>query len=297
MTELITVKISDLKENNTFSELVPEMTTQEYDDLVISIKDQGVRQPIHILSDKTVLDGRHRVRACKEIGIKEIQALSHELKEDEAIKFVTDTAVERRNLTKEQKVDIVLRSEELIRVLEEEAVEYKKTFKGNQHTKVVTASEDANSKKGKTSKRIAEMAGTSSSTVERMKKVKTEDPDLYEKIVTGEESPAGAYYKLPSVQQPKPKKQQEPKEPKSPIPYVNPNEEQYQNISREDSEQSIAYENLIFNLRQLDMYIEGNKKRLTVAIRKAYQENPDLLKKSVSNMEMLTKFIQEKEEI
>ena len=195
-----------------------------------------------------------------------------------------------------QKVDIVLRSEALIKEIEDEAKESQVgSFKGNQHKKVVSASEDANSKKGKTSKRIAEMAGTSSATVERMKKVKTEDPELYEKIVTGEESPAGAYYKLPSVQQPKPKPK-EPKEPKSPIPYVNPNEEQYQNISREDSEQSIAYENLIFNLRQLDMYIEGNKNRLTVAIRKAYQENPDLLKKSVSNMEMLTKYIQEKEE-
>ena len=289
MTELITVKISDLKENNTFSELVPEMTTQEYDELVNSIRKQGVRQPIHILSDKTVLDGRHRVRACKEIGIKEIQALSHELKEDEAIKFVTDTAVERRNLTKEQKVDIIFRSELLIKGIEDEA---KKRIKSGKST---LASSEAEVAKGRTSTKIAEMAGTSRATVNRMKKVKTEDPELYNKVVTGEESASGAYYKLPSVQQPKPKPK-EPKEPKPPIPYVNPNEEQYQNISREDSEQSIAYENLIFNLRQLDMYIEGNKNRLTVAIRKAYQENPDLLKKSVSNMEMLTKYIQEKEE-
>ena len=292
MTELITVKISDLKENNTFSELVPEMTTQEYDDLVNSIRKQGVRQPIHILSDKTVLDGRHRVRACKEIGIKEIQALSHELTEDEAIKFVTDTAVERRNLTKEQKVDIIFRSELLVKKLEEEANSYKRTFRGNQHEVLDAGSSEPVSRTGRTNERVAEMAGTSKTTVVRMKKVKTEDPELYNKVVTGEESASGAYYKLPSVQKPKPK----PKEPKSPIPYVNPNEEQYRNISREDSEQSIAYENLIFNLRQLDMYIEGNKNRLTVAIRKAYQENPDLLKKSVSNMEMLTKFIQEKEE-
>ena len=186
-----------------------------------------------------------------------------------------------------------MRSDELIRELEDES---KKRIKSGKST---LASDDARVAKGKTSKRIAEMTGTSSSTVERMKKVKTEDPELYNKVVTGEESASGAYYKLPSVQQPKPKPKEpkEPKEPKSPIPYVNPNEEQYQNISREDSEKSIAYENLIFNLRQLDMYIEGNKNRLTVAIRKAYQENPDLLKKSVSNMEMLTKFIQEKEEI
>ena len=118
MTELITVKISDLKENNTFSELVPEMTTHEYDDLVNSIRKQGVRQPIHILSDKTVLDGRHRVRACKEIGINEIQALLHELDVTKAVEFVVDTAVERRSLTKEQKIDIVLRSSELIKTLE-----------------------------------------------------------------------------------------------------------------------------------------------------------------------------------
>ena len=290
MTELITVKISDLKENKTFSELVPEMTTQEYDDLVNSIRKQGVRQPIHILSDKTVLDGRHRVRACKEIGIKEIQALLHELTEDEAIKFVTDTAVERRNLTKEQKVDIILKSEVLIKGIEDEA---KKRIKSGKST---LGPIGPKVDKGRTNEKIAELAGTSKNTVTRMKKVKREDPEKYQEILDGKKSASGAYYELPSVQQPKPKPK-EPKEPKPPIPYVNPNEEQYQNISREDSEQSIAYENLIFNLRQLDMYIEGNKNRLTVAIRKAYQENPDLLKKSVSNMEMLTKFIQEKEEI
>ena len=289
MTELITVKISDLKENNTFSELVPEMTTHEYDDLVNSIRKQGVRQPIHILSDKTVLDGRHRVRACKEIGINEIQALLHELDVTKAVEFVVDTAVERRNLTSAQKIDIVLRSEELIRELEDEA-----RHRMNSGAKLTPGSLEP--RVGKVNERIGEMTGTSKATVTRMKRVKRESPELYDDVIKGEKSIRRAYDELPSVQQPKPKPK-EPKEPKSPIPYVNPNEEQYQNISREDSEKSIAYENLIFNLRQLDMYIEGNKNRLTVAIRKAYQENPDLLKKSVSNMEMLTKFIQEKEEI
>ena len=295
MTELITVKVSDLKENKTFSELVPEMTTQEYDDLVNSIRDQGVRQPIHILSDKTVLDGRHRVRACKEIGIKEIQALSHELDATNAIEFVVDTAVERRNLTKEQKLDIVLRSGDLINELKEQAVEYQKSFRGNQYKKVDSGTEGPSIQKGNTDDKLGKLAGVSGRTVRRMRKVKNEDPEKYKEVLDGKKSIRKAHDELPSVKKSKPKPK-EPKEPKPPIPYVNPNEEQYQNISREDSEQSIAYENLIFNLRQLDMYIEGNKNRLTVAIRKAHQENPDLLKKSVSNMEMLTKFIQEKEE-
>ena len=281
MTELITVKISDLKENNTFSELVPEMTTQEYDDLVNSIRKQGVRQPIHILSDKTVLDGRHRVRACKEIGVKEIQALSHELKEDEAIKFVTDTAVERRNLTKEQKVDIVLRSEELIRVLEEEAVEYKKTFKGNQHTKVVAASDEAVTKTGRTSTKIAEMAGTSRATVNRMKKVKTEDPELYNKVVTGEESASGAYYKLPSVQQPKPKPKQESKpKPKLVIPEPEPTDP-------EELKLLVAVENLEFNMNQIIGYVDDHQEKLYEAICQMFEEKNDFMNQAKKSIEVI----------
>ena len=283
MAELITVKISNLKENNTFSELVPEMTTQEYDDLVNSIKDQGVRQPIHILSDKTVLDGRHRVRACKEIGIKEIQALSHGLTEDEAIKFVTDTAVERRNLTKEQKVDIIFRSELLIKKLEEEANSYKRTFRGNQHEILDTASSEAKVAKGRTSTKIAELAGTSRATVNRMKKVKTEDPELYNKVVTGEESASGAYYKLPSVQQPKPKPKpkQEPKpKPKLVIPEPEPTDP-------EELKLLVAVENLEFNMNQIIGYVDDHKEKLYEAICQMFEEKNDFMNQAKKSIEVI----------
>lgn len=287
MNEMITVRLIDLKENKEFSGLVPEMTTTEYQDLVKSIKKHGVRQPIHVLSDRTILDGRHRVRACKEIGVKEVQAVVHELSNNEAIEFVVDTAIERRNLSKEQKVDIVLRSSELIRALEEEAVEYKKTFKGNQHTKVVSGSVEPVTKR--TNERIGEMTGTSKATVVRMKKVKNEDPELYEKVVAGEVTPSKAYNELPTVKRAK-------SEPKQKKEVINPNEDRYNSITQEETELSIAYENLLFNLRQLDMYIEGNENRLFDAIQKAHQETPELLEKSVDNMKRLTNLIKTKEE-
>ena len=275
MTELITVKISDLKENNTFSELVPEMTTHEYDDLVNSIRKQGVRQPIHILSDKTVLDGRHRVRACKEIGIKEIQALSHELTEDEAIKFVTDTAVERRNLTKEQKVDIIFRSELLIKGIEDEA---KKRIESGKST---LASSEAEVAKGRTSAKIAELAGTSRATVNRMKKVKTEDPELYNKVVTGEESASGAYYKLPSVQQPKPKPKQEPKpKPKLVIPEPEPTDP-------EELKLLVAVENLEFNMNQIIGYVDDHQEKLYEAICQMFEEKNDFMNKAKKSIEVI----------
>ena len=59
-----------------------------------------------------------------------------------------------------QKVDIVLRSELLIKKLEEEANSYKRTFRGNQHEILDTASDEAKVAKGRTSTKIAELAGT-----------------------------------------------------------------------------------------------------------------------------------------
>lgn len=278
MTELITVKISDLKENNTFSELVPEMTTHEYDDLVNSIRKQGVRQPIHILSDKTVLDGRHRVRACKEIGVKEIQALSHELTEDEAIRFVTDTAVERRNLTSAQKIDIVLRSEDLIANLKSEARERATgSFKGNQHKKVVSGSKEPNSKR--VNEDIGEMTGTSKATVTRMKRVKRESPELYDDILTGEKSIRGAYNELPSVPKPKPKQESKSK-PKLVIPEPEPTDP-------EELKLLVAVENLEFNMNQIIGYVDDHQEKLYEAICQMFEEKNDFMNQAKKSIEVI----------
>ena len=272
MTELITVTISELKENNTFSELVPEMTTQEYDDLVNSIKDQGVRQPIHILSDKTVLDGRHRVRACKEIGIKEIQALSHELKEDEAIRFVTDTAVERRNLTSAQKIDIVLRSEELIRELEDEA-----RHRMNSGAKLTPGSKEP--RVGKVNERIGEMTGTSKATVTRMKRVKRESPELYDDVIKGEKSIRKAYDELPSVQKNKPKQEPKPK-PKLVIPEPEPTDP-------EELKLLVAVENLEFNMNQIIGYVDDHQEKLYEAICQMFEEKNDFMNQAKKSIEVI----------
>ncbi|MDK9843646.1 ParB N-terminal domain-containing protein [Staphylococcus equorum] len=67
MQEIIKVDISKLKFDNDINSLVPEMIEEEFNDLVNSIDEEGQRTPIHINNDNTVLDGRHRVRALKEL--------------------------------------------------------------------------------------------------------------------------------------------------------------------------------------------------------------------------------------
>ena len=279
MTELITVKISDLKENNTFSELVPEMTTQEYDDLVNSIRKQGVRQPIHILSDKTVLDGRHRVRACKEIGINEIQALSHELDEMKAIEFVVDTAVERRNLTKEQKLDIVLRSDDLISGLKEKAKINSLSNLNNAPLSRGTAGPHRES--GKTDDKLGEMAGVSGRTVRRMRKVKNEDPEKYKEVLDGKKSIRKAHDELPSVKKPKPKPKQEPKpKPKLVIPEPEPTDP-------EELKLLVAVENLEFNMNQIIGYVDDHQEKLYEAICQMFEEKNDFMNRAKKSIEVL----------
>ena len=209
------IKISELKTNETISNLIPEMTEKEYLDLKTSIDEEGIRHAIDINADNTILDGRHRVRACKSLGIESIKYNRHDLSESEAIKFVRDTAIERRHLSKEQKLNIVLNSEDVIAEIVERAKENKREAIKTANKNNPNHSSDGLAPGGPepskiTSKRanqeIAELAGVGRSTVVRAKKVKRENPEAYEKVIKGESTFNAEYEKLPTVKKPKPKK-------------------------------------------------------------------------------------------
>ena len=256
------INISELKENKQFSQMVPEMTEVEYKDFLKSIEKDGIRQPIHILLDKTILDGRHRVRACKDLNIQEIQALVHNFDEDEAIEFVRDTAIERRNITIEQRVDIILKSEELIKELEKKA-----TKNQGKRNDLTSGPKEPNVKN--TNQTIADMAGTSETTVKRMKRVKRESPELYEDIVKGEKSIRRAHDELPSVKKAEPKE-----EPKYKV----------EELTEEEAKSKIAYDNLVLNFNQLNHYVASNQEKLYEAICKKYKDDEEFMDQSEKTM-------------
>ena len=200
------IKISELKTNETISNLIPEMTEKEYLDLKTSIDEEGIRHAIDINADNTILDGRHRVRACKSLGIESIKYNRHDLSESEAIKFVRDTAIERRHLTKEQILNIVLNSEELVSDIQTRAKENKVSAmkvahkdNPNHPSDSLGSKEPQLSKPTNTNEEIGKLAGVSKATVTRAKKIKKENPEAYEKVVQGESSWRREYDDLPSV--------------------------------------------------------------------------------------------------
>lgn len=195
-------KVHDLKENPKYSALVPEMSVIEWQEFIENVKKFGIRQPIAINKDLTILDGRHRVRACKELGIQKIAAIVNEMDEQQAVEYVRDTAIERRTLSVEQRLDIIFKCEDLMSSLVEDAKKRKieggskggKSAIGRCGTAVPKLNEGK-----RASEIIGDMVGASYRTVDRLKKVRKESPELYEDVIKGDKAITTAYRELPTT--------------------------------------------------------------------------------------------------
>lgn len=201
------IKISELKTDETISNLIPEMTEKEYLDLKSSIDENGLRHEIDISSDNTILDGRHRVRACESLGYVSIPFKRHDLDRQEAIKFVRDTAVERRNLTDAQRLNIILNSEDVIEEISGRAKKNQIESADIPNSRRLGSTEPNRKSPTNTNAELGKLAGLSGSTVKRAKKVKKENPEGYEKVVAGESTWTKEYNDLPTVKKPKPVKE------------------------------------------------------------------------------------------
>lgn len=192
-TEIVSVPLTDLSEDETIKSLVPEMTTDEWGKFLESCKKSGIRQPIDVRDDGVVLDGRHRYRAAKLLMLNTINVIYHKLNQEQSIEFVRDIAIERRNLTIAQRVDIVLRSEELVKGIEQKAKA--KQISSLQHQSSFGPT-GPNEKPIQTDVALSKLANTSPTTIKRMKKIKKVDPETYEHVVAGEISAHTVYDRI-----------------------------------------------------------------------------------------------------
>lgn len=308
MKEIENIEISKLKFDEDINQLVPEMTKKEFDDLVTNIEMQGQHTPIHINWDNTVLDGRHRIKALKELNINTVKAIRENLEKDEALKFVRDTAVERRNLTTNQKLNIVLNAKDLIGDIQERAKEKRrkalekanknnpnhnnngfgsaelKPSKTNSHEKeeaVIT--EELKPSKPSTpvheNKELAELAGVSTSTVMRAKKVKREAPEVYEKVIKEDSGWNKAYNELPSVKNKEYQKQ-----------LKNKRVEVETDMSDEEIELMAQSQTLVKRLHDLSLCV-GSTNDLESVINKALETDVNDIKEAYFKIEKIFSLI------
>jgi 16S rRNA G966 N2-methylase RsmD len=167
-----------------YLKLIPPLSEVEFDSLKQSIKEEGLH--IHIIVKQgIVLDGLHRFRACKELGIP-LHYHTEEFKDSlEEKQFLIEVNLRRRQLNEFQRVEIGYSLENI----EKERAKRRMSLGGQrvglankkeehdenngveQRGASIDATLEPREEKGKVSKIIAKKIGVSTATYERGKKI------------------------------------------------------------------------------------------------------------------------------
>jgi hypothetical protein len=101
---ITSTKTQELK-FHPLADLVPSMRDSEYEDLKADIKANGLLMPI-VLFEGKVLDGRHRLRACRAVDVEPRFTEGADWIGDPA-GFVLSANIHRRHLDAKQKRDVI----------------------------------------------------------------------------------------------------------------------------------------------------------------------------------------------
>ena len=144
-------KISELKIDGDITKsiqtILPPLSIEEYRGLKNSIINQGIQHPILITQDNQIIDGWHRLKIAKELGIKQVNVEVRNLPEKEAIELGCSVNIDRRHLSFEQQIEI-------LKKLRKQKAEIIKYFR----------------EKGLTQKEIEEKTGIPDSTISDVEK-------------------------------------------------------------------------------------------------------------------------------
>jgi ParB-like chromosome segregation protein Spo0J len=160
-----------LRVNPEYEKLLPKMADEEFEELKVSIQTEGQHYPIVANENLEVLDGHHRFKACKELGIEpdfEVRKFEDKLLEK---KFVIEANLRRRHLNKFQLVELGVPLLEI-----EKALAKKRQAAGGKlgrNIQLGLAPDDAKPvfKKSKATAVVAKKVGVSTRTFERGKKI------------------------------------------------------------------------------------------------------------------------------
>lgn len=205
--------------DSEFQSLIPPLSDDEYEGLEKSLVENGYqdwREPI-ITWNGTVIDGHNRYNICEEHGIK-FRTMEREFDSRDAAKIwiIENQSKLRRNLNPGQKatLEIDLHEAEVreaarLRMLSGKSAEQETTL-GPKEPRVADPEQSADTPKGRTAEILAKQAGVGPMTIKRALRVKKEDPELYDKVRSGEVSVTTAYKQVTNLTAPSesPKKAQ-----------------------------------------------------------------------------------------
>lgn len=172
-------------ESHPISEIFPAMSRNDYRQLVADIKSNGLLHPITLYQGK-ILDGRNRYNACLETGTP-ITVKEWEGTYQEALNFVWCENFSRRHLSSDQRAACMVARQEIVQQIQKETTQ-EKSHRISEHRSGVTEEKIPPSEKEARSTRskLAKTAGTNSHYISDAQKIHREDPELFQKIHSGE---------------------------------------------------------------------------------------------------------------
>jgi len=160
---------------------IPEMLPAEFSALKADIESRGLIVPIETYKGQ-LLDGRHRFKACKELGI-EPDAVEVDLNDMSAAEYVWSMNGVRRNLTPGQRACVAVELlPELSKAAKERQREHGGTAPGQKKN---TSGENAGSDSGDSRDQAAALVGVGANYVSAAKKLKDEEPEAFETVRDG----------------------------------------------------------------------------------------------------------------
>lgn len=152
----------------------PPMSEREFVALKEDIAEHGLKQPI-VVHDGKIVDGRHRYRACVELGTE--PSLTEWSDEGSLVAFAVSMNLRRRHLSTSQRA---LLAAELKPLFEQEA-------RARQGTRTDLGANLREGDRGKASVQAAEIVGVSARSVETARRVRQRAvPELMEAVRRGD---------------------------------------------------------------------------------------------------------------
>jgi ParB-like chromosome segregation protein Spo0J len=174
--------------NPEYASLVPPLSEEEYNSVKKSVKENGLYIPIIVDQNGIILDGHHRYKICKELGI-EPQFLVRNFNDSlEEKLFVFQSNLQRRQLNNFQKTELALKSKSIV----EEVARRNMSLGGSGKGKGSKCLESLGEKG--VAEEIGKLAGVSHETVRKVEKIIECFPaEHLDKVRTGEISISQAH--------------------------------------------------------------------------------------------------------
>lgn len=197
--EVVEVSTSQISEHSLQSEFSPDMSKRKWRDFLVSVTKEGILQPLIVTKGFRVIDGKHRLRAAKELGIESVRVIIDDIPEDKIPSYITNTKLQRDDLKRGQKAALVIRLfyEEERQKAKERQRESGEIY-GNGKEKVFPNLETPKH----VHVELAKKAGIGKSSMANLLAVYRNRPDLFEQVFNGTISINKAYTQMKADEEP-----------------------------------------------------------------------------------------------